>query len=78
MIKETNSKKINVPFGILTEIAKRADSSTQSVGATLGIYENTNIGVGAEKRKLIRQVAAEVAREKLIDLESFIEAVEAE
>ncbi len=77
MNKKTNSKKINVPFGILSEIAKRSESSPQTVGATLGIYQNTTIGVSAEKRKMIKIIAAEVAREKLTDLEGFIEAVEA-
>ena len=77
MNNKTNSKKMNVPHGILTEIAKRAKSTYQSVGATLGIYENTAIGVSAERQTKIKEVAVIVANEKKAELDSFIEAIEA-
>lgn len=68
---------MNVPRGILTEIAKRAKSTYQSVGSTLGIYEDTHIGVSAERRKRIKEMAVIVAEEKKLELDSFIAAIEA-
>ena len=70
-------EKIIVPHGILTKIAKAAQTTNQSVGSALGIYTDTKIGVSAKRRQKIKVAAIAVAREEKTDLDAFIAAVEA-
>lgn len=76
MKSKTKRKKMNIPFGLLSQIAKRADTTPQSVGATLGIYESTNIGVSDEKQAHIKAIAKEVAMEKVIEYGEFLDTLQ--
>lgn len=75
MNNKIKEKKMEVPRGLLSEIAIRANTSSQSVGATLGIYTDTTIGVSEEKKALIKEIAKEVAMEKVIEYDDFIKAL---
>lgn len=68
-------KNMNVPHGILAKVAKRVKKSPQSVGATLGIYDNTTIGVSDEKKLQIVMAAKEVANEQIILYQEFLRAL---
>jgi hypothetical protein len=66
------NKKIKVPFGFLSLISKKSKASTQSVGAALGIYEETNIGVSAATSERIKKAAILVAEEQKKEIDDFV------
>ena len=68
---------LKVPHGYLRKIAKASGTNNQQVGATLGIYPDTNIGVSLLRKHKIKAAAIAVVQEEKKVLDAFIAAVEA-